>query len=84
MHASPSSAPRHGSRCVHPATNASRSHGAESRLTSVGQPIAEDVAGPEVLVARAERGREQECERHDRHGRDPSPSRGRVSAPRGR
>src|SRR5207244_8693039 len=28
-----------GSRCVEPATKASTSHGAESRLTSVGQPI---------------------------------------------
>src|SRR5436190_15040521 len=36
---SPSSAARRGSRWVEPATKASTSHGAESRLTSVGQPI---------------------------------------------
>ena len=84
MHANPSSAPRQGLRCVARPRNASRSHGAESRLTSVGQPMPEDVAGPEVLVARAEGGGEQECERHDRHGRDPSPSRGRASGPRRR
>src|SRR4051794_5728790 len=36
---SPSSAARRGSRWVEPATKASTSHGAESRLTSVDQPM---------------------------------------------
>src|SRR3954447_25722003 len=35
---SPSSAARRGSRWVEPTTKASTSHGADSRLTSVGQP----------------------------------------------
>src|SRR4051812_42762737 len=39
VQASPSSAARRGSRWVEPTTKASTSHGADSRLTSVGQPM---------------------------------------------